>query len=58
MPLFAILGSAIFYNEQIGMTKLLACVCILSGVGFGFIEGLAGPLIKKLKLKVSFYRVN
>jgi O-acetylserine/cysteine efflux transporter len=58
VPLFALLGSAIFYNEQIGMTKLLACICILSGIAFGFIEGVAEPLIKKLKLKVSLYRIN
>ncbi|PAJ72738.1 hypothetical protein CJF42_19490 [Pseudoalteromonas sp. NBT06-2] len=54
VPLFALLGSAIFYNEQIGMTKFLSCVCILSGIAFGLFE----PLIKKLKLKFGLYRVN
>jgi len=56
VPLFALLGSSIFYNEQIGMTKFLSCVFILSGVAIGLLE----PLIQKLKLKLKdkYLKVN
>ena len=47
VPLFGLLGSVIFYNEQIGMTKLLACLLILSGIGIGLSE----RFIQKMKLK-------
>lgn len=58
VPLFALLGSVIFFNEQIGMTKLLACVCILCGISFGFLERVVEPWIKKIKQKVNLYRIN
>lgn len=47
VPLFGLLGSVIFYNEQIGMTKLLACLLILSGIAIGLSE----RFIQKIKLK-------
>jgi len=52
VPLFALLGSVIFYNEQIGMIKLLAYLFILSGVALGMFE----PILKKLKYR--FLQVN
>ena len=47
VPLFGLLGSVIFYNEQIGMTKLLACLLILSGIAIGLSE----RFIQNIKLK-------
>jgi len=40
VPMFGLLGSAIFYNEQIGATKLLASLLILSGIAIGLSEAL------------------
>ncbi len=51
VPLFALLGSAIFYNEAIGMTKVTACLLILSGIAIGLSEGLIG----KIKLKTTLW---
>jgi O-acetylserine/cysteine efflux transporter len=45
VPIFGLLGSAIFYNEQIGTTKLLASLLILCGIAIGLSE----PLIQKLR---------
>ncbi len=47
VPLFGLLGSVIFYNEPIGITKLLACSLILSGIAIGLSE----EIIQNLKLK-------
>ena len=47
VPLFGLLGSVIFYNEQIGLIKLLACLMILSGIAIGFSE----KLLLKMRLK-------
>lgn len=47
IPMFGLLGSVIFYNEQIGTIKLLASFFILSGIAIGLSE----RLIQKIKLK-------
>lgn len=46
VPIFGLLGSAIFYQEQIGVVKALACLLIIVGLIIG--------LIKTEKLKAYF----
>jgi O-acetylserine/cysteine efflux transporter len=48
VPIFGLLGSVIFYNEQIGTTKLLASFLILFGIAIGLSE----TLIPKIKCRI------
>ncbi len=43
VPIFGLLGSAIFYQEQIGTMKAIACILVITGLMIG--------LIKTTKLK-------
>ena len=46
IPMFGLLGSVIFYGEQVGTIKLIAVFLILFGIFIGFSE----KLIQKVKL--------
>lgn len=46
VPMFGLLGSVIFYGEQVGTIKLIAVFLILFGIFIGFSE----KLIEKMKL--------
>jgi len=48
VPIFGLLGSVIFYNEQIGMTKLFASFLIICGISIGLSE----TLIQKAKCRI------
>jgi drug/metabolite transporter (DMT)-like permease len=48
VPIFGLLGSAIFYQEQIGLVKALACLLIIVGLIIG--------LIKTEKLKAYLHQ--
>jgi len=50
VPIFGLLGSALFYQEQIGVVKALACLLVIAGLMIG--------LIKTTGLKVFFRRTN
>jgi O-acetylserine/cysteine efflux transporter len=50
VPIFGLLGSVIFYNEQIDIIKLVSCLMILSGIGIGLSEG----FMQKIKHKLSY----
>ena len=38
VPIFGLLGSAIFYQEQIGLVKALACLLIITGLIIGLLK--------------------
>jgi len=38
VPIFGLLGSAIFYQEQIGLVKAIACLLVISGLIIGLIN--------------------
>ena len=46
IPMFGLLGSVIFYGEQVGTIKLIAVFLILFGIFIRFSE----KLIQKMKL--------
>jgi len=48
VPIFGLLGSAIFYQEQIGLVKAIACLLVISGLMIG--------LIKTAQLKMYLQR--
>jgi drug/metabolite transporter (DMT)-like permease len=48
VPIFGLLGSAIFYQEQIGFVKAIACLLVITG--------LIISLIKTAKLKMYLYQ--
>ena len=43
VPIFGLLGGVLFYQEEIGLIKLAASLCVISGIFIGFIN------IQKLK---------
>lgn len=43
VPIFGLLGGVLFYHEEIGLIKLAASLCVISGIFIGFIN------IQKLK---------
>ena len=38
VPIFGLLGGALFYQEQIGLVKAFACFMVLSGLLFGLLK--------------------
>lgn len=38
VPIFGLLGGVMFYQEEIGMIKLIASLCVISGILVGFIQ--------------------
>jgi drug/metabolite transporter (DMT)-like permease len=38
VPIFGLLGSAIFYQEQIGLVKAIACLLVIAGLMIGLIK--------------------
>ncbi|PKG82369.1 hypothetical protein CXF85_12830 [Colwellia sp. 75C3] len=38
VPIFGLLGSAIFYQEQIGWVKAIACILVIAGLMIGLIK--------------------
>ena len=38
VPIFGLLGGVIFYQEEVGAIKLIASLCVISGVLIGFIN--------------------
>jgi len=60
VPIFGLLGSAIFYQEQIGTVKAIACLLVIAGLIIGLIKTAAlkaylhqFKLAIKLKLRAS-----
>jgi drug/metabolite transporter (DMT)-like permease len=50
VPIFGLLGGVLFYQEEIGLIKLIASLCVISGILIGFIN------IQKLKgIKQLFF---
>ncbi len=47
VPVFGLLGGVLFYQEQVGVIKLIASLCVISGVFIGFIN------IQKVKQVLS-----
>ena len=43
VPIFGLLGGVLFYQEEVGMIKLIASVCVISGILIGFVN------VRKLK---------
>ena len=50
VPIFGLLGSAIFYQEQVGTVKAVACLLIIAGLIIGLIKS------DKLKPYVDQYK--
>jgi len=38
VPIFGLLGGVLFYQEEVGMIKLIASVCVISGILIGFVN--------------------
>jgi len=38
VPVFGLLGGVLFYQEEVGMIKLIASLCVISGVLIGFVN--------------------
>lgn len=38
VPVFGLLGGVLFYQEEVGLIKLIACLCVISGIFIGFIN--------------------
>ncbi|WP_298942246.1 EamA family transporter [uncultured Psychromonas sp.] len=38
VPIFGLLGGVLFYQEEVGMIKFIASVCVISGILIGFIN--------------------
>lgn len=38
VPIFGLLGGVLFYQEEIGLIKLIASLCVISGILIGFIN--------------------
>ncbi|MEG3756079.1 EamA family transporter [Psychromonas arctica] len=38
VPIFGLLGGVLFYQEHIGLIKLIATLCVISGIFIGFIN--------------------
>jgi len=51
VPIFALLGSVIFYDEQLGINKIIAFSLIIAGVLLPLITPLIAPFIKRLRFK-------
>jgi len=51
VPFFALLGSVIFYDEQLGINKMIAFSLIIAGVLLPLITPLITPLIKRIRVK-------
>lgn len=51
VPIFALLGSVIFYNEQLGINKMIAFSLIIVGILLPLITPLLMPFIKQLRFK-------
>lgn len=49
VPLFGFIGSVVFYDEPLGLIKLLACGLILSGIA----TGLSESLFERIRLKTA-----
>lgn len=43
VPVFGLLGGVLFYQEEVGIIKLIASVCVISGILIGFVN------VRKLK---------
>ncbi|WP_160064953.1 EamA family transporter [Psychromonas sp. L1A2] len=43
VPIFGLLGGVLFYQEEVGMIKLVASLCVISGILIGFVN------VRKLK---------
>jgi O-acetylserine/cysteine efflux transporter len=53
VPIFGLLGGAIFYQEQIESTKIVSCLLIISGLMVGLISF---EMWSSISLKVNFLR--
>ena len=51
VPIFALWGSVIFYDEQLGINKMIAFSLIIVGVLLPLITPLITPFIKRLRFK-------
>jgi O-acetylserine/cysteine efflux transporter len=51
VPIFALLGSVIFYDEQLGINKMIAYPLIIVGISLPLITLLLIPFIKQLRFK-------
>lgn len=38
VPIFGLLGGVLFYQEEVGMIKLIASLCVVSGILIGFVN--------------------
>ena len=38
VPVFGLLGGVLFYQEEVGMIKLIASLCVISGILIGFVN--------------------
>ncbi len=38
VPIFGLLGGVLFYQEEIGLIKFIASLCVISGILIGFIN--------------------
>ena len=38
VPIFGLLGGVLFYQEEVGMIKLIASICVISGILIGFVN--------------------
>lgn len=38
VPIFGLLGGVLFYQEEVGMIKLIASLCVISGILIGFVN--------------------
>jgi drug/metabolite transporter (DMT)-like permease len=38
VPIFGLLGGVLFYQEEVGMIKLVASLCVISGILIGFVS--------------------
>lgn len=38
VPIFGLLGGVLFYQEEVGMIKLVASLCVISGILIGFVN--------------------
>jgi O-acetylserine/cysteine efflux transporter len=53
VPIFGLLGGALFYQEQVGSTKIISCLLIISGLMVGLIH----PKVwSTLRLQVNLLR--
>jgi len=54
VPFFGLLSSVVFYNEQVGITKIIACFMVLAGISVSLLENKIMSKYQKIKMKEQY----